>query len=98
MLKEMEPRRKTIQCQLSRYEDSTGITISSSDKNDTKLAKILAHYSCRGHNIYPIYEDDIVDNVTIDDDINNTKKIKAFFVTKFALKQQHKCENDIDIE
>ena len=92
MLTTVEPKRKTIGCQILSFDDATGIALSSIGVNDSKLARVLAHYSSRGHNIYPIYEDDVVDNVTIDDSIDDNKKIKAFFVTKFALKNQHRYE------
>ena len=92
MVKENEIREKTLDCQILKFEESSGIMLRSRRRDDNKLCKLLAYYDSRGRNIYPIYENGIVDNVTIDNmDTNKDKDVRAFFVTKETLTQKHNC-------
>ena len=98
MLSTIEPKRKTLNCGILNLEGSSGIMISSRLEDDTKIAKLLAYYSSRNHNIYPVYKNDVVDNVTIDDmDKDSFQYVKAFFITKSALSKQHTFSEDEEI-
>ena len=83
-------KRKTLQCEILTLENKTGFTLSSRQNDDDKLVRLLALYSRRGHNIYPIYNNGMIDNVTIDEmpDFNNSD-VAAYFITLYKLDEVH---------
>ena len=95
MLNTMEPKRKTLECQILSLEDTTGFTVGSPQKDDEKVDKIKKLYTIRGYNIYPIYVNNVVDNNTIEDIKSLDKEnVKAYYITKYALKNKHKFDED----
>ena len=91
-------RKKSLQCRILTVENKTGILLSSIREEDPKLNSLINHYVRRSHNVYPVYYNDIIDNNTIDSIENfDSDDVQAYFITKYALSEQHNCNEDYEI-